>query len=308
MNKSPFVSIIIPTYKRPDNIKLCLHHLLALNYPKNKFEIIIIDDGSNDDTERIIKDLSRINKKNKISYVYQNNSGPARARNNGIKRSRGEIIFFVDDDILVKPDFILRNLKWYEDKKVGGVGGNVFPKKLSWPDKYYIARYLDEFSNVQRFEEPESGKGLATSNCSYRAKVLKVLKGFDESFPLAAGEDIDLSRRAMEKGWILIKDPNIIAEHLRSETFKSIVKLKFKRMSGAVIDNRRKKEKESIYKFSRVISQWRNFKEANKKIFHKNTTLMDFAKFVYLTFALFISSVRGMKHFKKKLNYKKNTK
>ena len=303
MKKNTFVSVIVPTYNRKENLKKCLEALKKIDYPKKSYEAIIINDGGEDGTDEFMKKFIKENKG--FKYLKQKNSGPAKARNNGVKNSKGEIIVFIDDDIIVPKNLIEKHLKYYKNKKIGGVGGNQLPKKLSWPDLYYIARYLDEFLKVQKWLDPNSGKGLATANCSYRAKILKELKGFDESFPLAAGEDIDLSRRVMERGWTLVKDPTIVTEHLRSETFRSVVKLKFKRMSGAVIDNKRKAKKEKIYKFSRVINQWKNFRIAKKKFLNMEVNLFDFLKFVYLTLALFISSVMGVRHFSKSLGTKK---
>jgi glycosyltransferase involved in cell wall biosynthesis len=300
MGKNPFVSIVVPTYNRVENLQKCLNHLINLDYSKKLFEIIIIDDGSKDNTWNFLKEFS---KKYKFLNIFtQKNSGPAKARNLGIKNSRGEIIFFVDDDVLVHPDFINKSLKWYKNKKVWGVGGNVFPEKLSFVDKYYIARYLDEYFKPQIWGDYTSGKGLATALCSYRKVILKQLNGFDESFPLAAGEDIELTRRVLKKGHLVIKDPSIQGEHLRSETFKSIFRLKFKRMSGAILDNKRKDFKEkSPYRFSRISEQWRNFKIAKKNIFKEKVTTLDFIKFIYLTLGLFISAKFGEVYYKRKL-------
>lgn len=304
MNKNPFISVVIPTYNRKNDLIKCLGAIQNIDYPYKNFEVIIIDDGSMDRTEEFMK--SFVKKQKNIKYFKQKNSGPAKARNLGIKKSRGEIVFFVDDDVLVPKDLIKKSLIWYKSEKVGGVGGLVLPKKLSWPDLYYIARYLDEYINLIKLDNSDTkGGGIATALCSYRRKVLRALEGFNESFPLAAGEDIELTHRALENGWIIIKDPSIIGEHLRSETFKSVLKLKFKRMSGAVIHRELNKSHESPYHISRLFEQWKNFKKAKNRFIEKEANIIDLIKVIYLTLALALASKTGEIYFKRKLKNRK---
>ncbi len=298
-----FVSVIVPTYNRKEDLKKCLYSLLSVDYPKDKYEIIVIDDGSTDGTFEFMKNISHKYGR-LIKYHRQNNSGPAKARNLGIKKAKGEIIFFVDDDVLVPKDFIKKSLKWYRNKKVAGVGGKVIPKKLSWPDLYYIARSIDEFLYLIKVNR-KLKRGIATALCSYRKNVLIKLGGFDENFPLAAGEDIDLTRRVVDYGFIVIKDPSIIGEHLRSENFISILKLKFKRMSGAVIHRIKDNDSvEKVYAPSRIFKQWRNFKIAKRKFLNKEVNFFDFLKFIYLTLALAFVSKIGEIYYSRKLKRK----
>lgn len=302
MKKKPFVSIIVPTYNRLNELKKCLNALSHLNYPKKSFEVIVIEDGGNDGTEKYMKNFIKKNKN--FKYIRQKNAGPARARNLGIRKSKGEIIFFLDDDDLVPKDWIELHLRWYKDKNVAGVGGNHFFKKISWADSYYLARYLDEFLNVQRWNKKDITKGLATANCSYRKKVLDEVGGFDETYPLAAGEDVDLTQRVMALGYDVIKDPSIVTEHLRTETIHSAIKLKFKRMSGAVIDNKRRNIKLDP-PLKRLIGQWKNFKKMKRYFFDKRVNLIDFFKFVYMSVGFFLADKYGRHYFSKKMEEEK---
>jgi len=90
--KNPFFSVIIPTYNRKDFLKIALDSVL--NQTFINYEIIVVDDGSTDDTERIVMEI----KNEKINYIYQKNQGPASARNKGIKKARGQFICFLDSD------------------------------------------------------------------------------------------------------------------------------------------------------------------------------------------------------------------
>jgi glycosyltransferase involved in cell wall biosynthesis len=302
MNYAPFVSIIVPTYNRPKELKLCVDALLNVEYPMDKYEIIIIDDGSREDNSLMIKEYLKFNKR--VVYFFQKNGGPAKARNKGISLSKGKIIIFIDDDVIVRKDLIKRHLAHYENNLIGGVGGQIFPKKMSWADKYYLARYIEEIFYPMIIKNPELGIGLATANCSYRKSVLKEIKGFNEKFPLAAGEDIELSKRVILSGHYLIKDPAIVAEHLRSESFNSTIRLKFKRMSSVVVEERLgtlAKDVGNPYNPYRVIKQWKNFVKLKKEILKEKLKLSDFFAFSYLTIALFFASISGKIYYKIKM-------
>lgn len=102
---SVFVSIIIPTYNRADLIVKTIETVIKQTY--HNFEIIVVDDGSTDNTEDVI---SKIND-NRIRYIYQKNAGPSAARNNGIRNVRGEWIAFLDSDDLWMPEKLERQVK-----------------------------------------------------------------------------------------------------------------------------------------------------------------------------------------------------
>ena len=134
-NNKPFVSVVICTQNRAESLNnLSLKSLLKLDYPN--FEVIIVDDASNDNTKEIaekyllkIKNLKYIkNKKSKgLCYV----------RNLGIKNSKGEIIAFTDDDCIIHKDWIKELVKIYEkNKNLAGVGGKILIKNTNKPQNF----------------------------------------------------------------------------------------------------------------------------------------------------------------------------
>jgi len=92
MTIKPFFSIIIPTFNRKSFLRIALDSCLQQTF--DGYEIIVIDDGSNDGTKKMVAGLNH----KKISYSYQKNQGPAAARNNGIKKAKGKFICFLDSD------------------------------------------------------------------------------------------------------------------------------------------------------------------------------------------------------------------
>src|SRR6266851_1946201 len=96
-SKKPLVSIIIPVFNEEKNISACIKSLLGQTYGKK--EIIIVDDGSQDNSKDVIKNFP-------VVYLEQNHLGPAKARNLGAEKSHGEILVFIDADMTFTNDFL----------------------------------------------------------------------------------------------------------------------------------------------------------------------------------------------------------
>ena len=100
---SPHVSVVIPTYNHSQYILSTIDSVFAQNY--KGYEVIVINDGSPDDTAQVLKPLVE---QNRIQYIEQENRGQAAARNRGLEVARGEFVAFLDDDDLWPPD----KLEW----------------------------------------------------------------------------------------------------------------------------------------------------------------------------------------------------
>jgi glycosyltransferase involved in cell wall biosynthesis len=212
-------SVVIPTYNRAATLRQTLTALMAQDYPD--YEIIVVDDGSTDGTRAMIaREFPQ------VRYIYQQNRGPAAARNRGIAHARGEIIAFTDDDCVPPRDWLARLADGYARyPDVVGVGGY-----LEAPDEVLqrapLARYerfiarrvfrVSEREYVGGFECPAGG----TNNIAYRRAILERVGGFDESFPYAAGEDADLKWRICQLGARLLYVP-VKMTHLQTYTWES---------------------------------------------------------------------------------------
>jgi len=115
------VSIIIPTHNEEKEIFRCIKSLKKQTY-KN-FEIVIVDDGSIDNTLKIIKRFPKNNKKQKLRVLKQNHQGPGLARNLGAEKARGEVLIFIDADMTFDKDYLKNLIKpILEDKKEKIIG------------------------------------------------------------------------------------------------------------------------------------------------------------------------------------------
>lgn len=189
------ISIIIPTYNRKIKLRSCLDSLFTQSYPSVAFEIIIIDDGSVDGTQDMLCALSKTN--SNLKYFMQNHSGPAVARNLGIKHSCSEIIGFTDSDCVLDKDWVKRMVEEHKSEKdIAAIGG------LTEVDSHNIKSQVSQFLSDGAIETKINGKSeiifFPTCNVSFKRDCL--ISGFNELFPLPAGEDLDFFWRLFKKG------------------------------------------------------------------------------------------------------------
>ena len=109
------LSVIIPTYNRVEIVPKCIESLEAQSLDKSEFEVIIVDDGSTDRTGDVVSGI-QASTKMVIHYIFQENKGPAGARNTGIKRAKGEVIWITGDDYVSDPQCLKEHLEWHEKK------------------------------------------------------------------------------------------------------------------------------------------------------------------------------------------------
>ncbi|HSP87922.1 MAG TPA: glycosyltransferase family A protein, partial [Ignavibacteriaceae bacterium] len=99
-NYFPKVSVIVPVYNAEKSLKECINSILEIDYPKEKIELILINNASTDRTEYILNEF-----KDKIKIFYEQKRGPAAARNRGLLNASGEVIAFSDSDCVVERDW-----------------------------------------------------------------------------------------------------------------------------------------------------------------------------------------------------------
>lgn len=208
------ISIVVPTFRRPQVLRETLLAIAALDYPLEQYEVIVVDDGSEDETAKVVATLQP----NFVNFIYhqQKNSGVASARNYGARVANGEIVIFNDDDIIVEPDNIkkhLTNLKRFGQCLVCG-HWEFTPELKAYLSSTAFGRYR---MTMEDWYKSENGKRLLSGRCyecdtvsgqnfSIRRDDFWSIGGFDEQFPFAGCEDHEFTRRAAQAGYKFIYD------------------------------------------------------------------------------------------------------
>lgn len=210
------LSVVIPTYNRKDILEKCLQSLFNQTYSLSNCEIIVVDDGSTDTTNEVIKSVSN-NSLCAVKYFTQEKKGPAAARNVGIRNAEGEIILLLGDDILASKHLLEEHMKFHESE-----GENVaILGHIQWSLKLRLTPFLKylEDGNIQfaysLIKDPNNLRYnyFYASNTSLKKAFLLKNGLFDEGFPYAAYEDTELGYRLQKKGLIIKYNKNAVAYH-----------------------------------------------------------------------------------------------
>jgi glycosyltransferase involved in cell wall biosynthesis len=196
------VSIVIPAYNAANTISSCIEACYAQDYPGR--EVIVVDDGSTDDTEDIVR-------RHPVRYLRQDNAGPASARNRGWRAATGEVICFTDSDCVPAHDWVSKLVEEYTSKEIGGVGGTYDIVN----DHSLLASCVHEEIVQRHLRMPRQVNYLGSFNVSYRRTVLEQIGGFYESYRMASGEDNELAYQVIKRGYRLIftKDARVAHHH-----------------------------------------------------------------------------------------------
>jgi glucosyl-dolichyl phosphate glucuronosyltransferase len=139
------VSIIIPTYNRDKYIGITIQSFLELNYSKDLYEIIIVDNNSNDNTKSVVQKFIENNNGVKISYLFEARQGVHYARNSAARVANSELLYFTDDDMIADPELLNELVQLFLfDDKVGVATGKVLPKWEDTPPTW-ILRHCNNY-------------------------------------------------------------------------------------------------------------------------------------------------------------------
>jgi GT2 family glycosyltransferase len=210
-------TVVIPAYNAANHIEACLIALNHQTVPKERYQIIVVDDGSTDETADIVKRFD-------VKYIHQPNAGPASARNLGAQIADGEIILFTDSDCVAEKDWIEQMVLPFEDSNVAGVKGAYRTHQRQLAARFAQIEFEDRYDLLL---ESDSIDMLDTYSAAIRKSVFDEMKGFDESFPVANNEDTDLSYRLCASGYKIVFSPKAIVYHTHPDSLKKYLTIKF---------------------------------------------------------------------------------
>ena len=173
------ISVIIPTHNRCEYLRDAIISIQKQNFSKDEYEIIVVDNKSTDDTPEVVEECNRKGKK-EVVYVKEPELGLHNARHAGAKAAKGEILAYVDDDVICDSNWLSELIKHYADPEVGCVGGKILPKweatPPEWVNQYpsYLS-LLDLGDKVKELKRP----GIWGCNFSIRKSLLFEVGGFN---------------------------------------------------------------------------------------------------------------------------------
>ncbi len=221
---TPFFSIVIPTYGRPKQLAACLDALEELGYPSEHFEVIVVDDGSALDLAGLVRKEQR---PLQIKLVWQENAGPASARNKGAASAQGRFLAFIDDDCAPDPNWLrilAENLVENPECLIGGRTDNGITSNSYAAASQMLSSHLYQY-DIQKTGQPQF---FASNNLALASSSFHEIDGFDTSFPLAAGEDRDFCARWQQSGRQLKYVPEAGVKHFQELTARSFLRHHFR--------------------------------------------------------------------------------
>ena len=158
----PFVSVIIPVLNGERTIRECLASLIKMDYPVERREILVVDNGSTDSTAEIVKSFP-------VRYLREERPGPSAARNKGIEAGKGEILAFTDADCVVTAGWLQELVRGFDSEKTGVVVGEVVAYPPQTPAERYMAMRKPLWQ--QRAISYPLSPWVGASNVAFRRKV-----------------------------------------------------------------------------------------------------------------------------------------
>ena len=204
----PFCSVIVPTRNRPRQLTACLAALARLDYPRDRFAIVVVDDGSE---PAVVAPGVRV--------IRQPQAGPGVARNTGAREAGGEFLAFTDDDCAPASDWLRQvaaRLAENPDRLIGGDIRNALTTNAYAEASQMLVGYLYDYYN-----SGSGGPRFFTSNNMAVARALFLdIGGFDAALSRATAEDREFCDRWLHHGYRLTYAPDMIVHHSHRLTLR----------------------------------------------------------------------------------------
>jgi len=228
-NSTLTFSVIVPTRARPAQLLACLESLQRLDFPREKFEVIVVDDGSPMPLDDVFKFVGG---PTKVVLLRITHAGPAAARNAGAKIARGRFVAFTDDDCLVEAKWLASleaRLRQYPKHMIGGPVINALTN-----NHYAVTSQIILDSVYAHYNrDPQNASFFASNNMAMSVELFHRIGGFDAGFPRAAAEDRDICNRWRYAGRKMTYAPEAVIYHCHEMTFRSFCRQHFNYGCGA---------------------------------------------------------------------------
>src|SRR5262249_34753722 len=176
----PVFSIVVPTYERPRQLAACLQALARLDYARDHFEVIVVDDGGK---TPLVNVIAPVHDRLSVTLLTQPNAGPAVARNTGAMQAKGQYLAFTDDDCMPAPEWLQSLTARFAktpDHMIGGRTINALPDNLYSTACQVLVDYLYAYYNNADLNH---GRFFTSNNLALPADRFRLMGGFDTTFP-----------------------------------------------------------------------------------------------------------------------------
>ncbi len=225
----PFISVIIPTYERVGQLSVCLAAIAAQTYPLDRFEVLVVDDGSATSPEAVVDPYRD---QLDVQLRTQRHAGPAAARNYGAAHAKGSFLAFTDDDCVPAPSWLQSLATCFLSCSDCALGGRTINELANNP--YSTASQLvTDYLYACWNSDPDNATFFTSNNFALPAKSFHDVRGFDTGWIRAAGEDRDLCDRLITRGYRLRYAPDALVRHAHSLTFRTFWRQHFNYGRGA---------------------------------------------------------------------------
>ncbi|MBW2982740.1 glycosyltransferase [Candidatus Woesearchaeota archaeon] len=231
----PFVSVVVPAYNEEATIRQTVESLFGLDWPKDRVEFLIIDDGSRDRTSAIVKAMKREFPQEPLKLVRQENQGKATALNNGLDVAKGKYYACLDADSFVDPDALKHIIYWHEKHPDMAIATPVMkiatPK--TWVQKFQRLEYMAGMLLTRLMSYVHSNYVAPGPFSIYKKDVVKKLGGFDKE---SLVEDQEIAYRAQMGHYRIMQVPNAFVHTVGPYTVKQLQNQRNRWMKGTLMN------------------------------------------------------------------------
>ena len=214
----PEYTIVIPAFQAATTISECINALNAQTVPREQYEVIVVDDGSTDETAEAAREAGA------DQVVTCQHKGPSVTRNTGVEAANSEIILFTDADCIPLPTWIEEITAPFQDRSIDGAKGTYRTQQHTLVARFVQLEYENKYDKMRGRECIDF---IDTYSAAYRRRVFRETGGFDPAFPVAANEDVEFSYRVAQLGHRLVFAPKAVVYHRHADTILKYVRRKY---------------------------------------------------------------------------------
>lgn len=211
------ISIVVPALNAERTIGSCLQGLLEQSVSRERYEVIVVDDGSTDDTGQVVE-------RSGATLITQAQQGPAAARNQGVSVAKGDIVLFTDADCVPEAHWVQEMIRPFEDGEIAGVKGVYRTGQRGIIPRFVQCEYEERYELMAKERWIDF---IDTYSAGYRREIFLAEGGFDTRYPSASVEDQEFSFRLAERGHKMVFSPRAVVYHQHPATLAEYFRRKF---------------------------------------------------------------------------------